>query len=105
MKEKLKQNLSPANCKTIGIETAKMHEITKDFKMKRQNDLSVNSWRNLFNSIKDKSSNIHKDLPKLIEENLKDVEKKWPKVICLKELFMLIYSMITFFSNKENLTE
>ena len=75
---KAKQNLSPANCKTVGTEVAKMHEITKDFKMKRQNDLSVKSWRNLFNSIKDKSSNIHKDLPKLIEENLKDVEKKWP---------------------------
>ena len=75
---KAKQNLSPANCKSVGIEVAKMHEITKEFKLKRQNNLSVKSWRNLFNSIKDKSSNIHKDLPKLIEENLKDVEKKWP---------------------------
>jgi len=76
---KAKQNLSPLNCKSIGIEIAKMHKITKDFKFSRENDLSVKSWRNLFDSVKDKCSKIHKDLPKLIEENLKDVEKNWPK--------------------------
>ena len=76
---KAKSNLSPDNCKAIGIEAAKMHELTKDFKTKRQNDLSVNSWRNLFDTVKDQCSKLHKDLPKLIEENLKSVEKKWPK--------------------------
>ena len=76
---KAKQDLTPANCRSIGIEVAKMHEITKNFKFKRKNNLSVNSWRNLFNSVKEKCSKIHKDLPKLIEENLKDIENNWPK--------------------------
>ena len=76
---KAKSNLSPANCKAIGIETAKMHKITKNFKIKRKNDLSVNSWRNLFDSVKDQCSKLHKDLPKLIAENLINVEKNWPK--------------------------
>ena len=76
---KAKQNLSPDNCKTIGIEVARMHELTKNFKLKRKNDLSVNSWRSLFDSVKDNCTDIHKDLPKLIEENLNDVEKNWPK--------------------------
>ncbi len=76
---KAKQNLSPNNCKAIGIEIAKMHELTKDFKHKRQNDLSINSWRNLFESVKDECSKLHKDLPKLIEENLTNVERLWPK--------------------------
>ncbi|RPG96337.1 MAG: homoserine kinase [Candidatus Pelagibacter sp. TMED165] len=76
---KAKQNLSPQNCRSVGIEVAKMHQITKDFKLKRQNDLSVKSWRGLFESVKDKCSEIHNDLPKLIEENLKDVENSWPK--------------------------
>jgi len=76
---KAKQNLSPLNCKSIGIEVAKMHKITKDFKFKRENDLSIKSWRGLFDSVKDKCSKIHKDLPKLINENLRDVEKNWPK--------------------------
>ena len=76
---KAKQNLSPANCKSIGSEIASMHELTKNLKLKRQNDLSVNSWRKLFNSVKHKCESIHKDLPRLIEENLNDVEKNWPK--------------------------
>ncbi len=76
---KAKSNLSPENCKVIGIETAKMHELTKNFKIKRHNNLSVNSWRSLFDTVKDQCSTLHKDLPKLIEESLNNVEKKWPK--------------------------
>jgi homoserine kinase type II len=76
---KAKSNLSPDNCKAIGIETAKMHELTKNMKIKRQNDLSVNSWRSLFETVKNQCSKLHKDLPKLIEESLNNVEKKWPK--------------------------
>jgi homoserine kinase type II len=48
-----KQVLTPNDCKQVGTEVARMHEITKDFKIKRSNNLSVKSWRNLFNSIKD----------------------------------------------------
>ena len=76
---KAKSNLSPDNCKSVGIEVAKMHEITKNFSIKRQNDLSINSWRNLFDTVKGQCSKIHSDLPRLIEENLKDVEANWPK--------------------------
>ena len=75
---KSKEVLNPEDCKSVGIEAAKMHEITKKFKVKRLNDLSITSWRKIFNSVKDKCSVIHKDLPKLIESNLADVEKCWP---------------------------
>ena len=93
------KNLSPNNCKSIGIEVAKMHDLTKNFKLKRENDLSIKSWRNLFDAVKDKCSEIHGDLPKLIEENLNSVEIIGPKVY-QKELFMLICFMIIFFLNK-----
>jgi len=74
-----KDILNPENCKAVGAEAAKIHIITKNFKIKRQNDLSIKSWRKIFNSVKDRCSNIHKDLPKLIESNLIDVEKNWPR--------------------------
>ena len=76
---KAKKVLTPNDCKQVGAEVARMHEITKEFKIKRSNNLSVKSWRNLFNSIKDQCTKINKDLPKLIETNLIDVEKNWPK--------------------------
>ena len=76
---KAKKILTPNDCRQVGAEVARMHEITKGFKIKRSNNLSVKSWRNLFNSIKDQSIKINKDLPKLIEANLIDVEKNWPE--------------------------
>jgi len=76
---KTKNILSPDNCMSLGQEVARMHLITKNFKIQRQNNLSIESWRKIFEQVKDKCIKIHKDLPKLIEANLTDVEKNWPK--------------------------
>ena len=76
---KAKKNLSPVNCKSIGVEIAKMHELTKNLKLKRKNDVSVESWRKLFDAVKEECTKIHEDLPKLIGDNLNAVEKNWPK--------------------------
>ena len=75
---KSKKNLSPLDCKIVGKESAKLHKITKNFNFKRQNDLSVKSWRKIFDQVKEGCKKIHPDLPKLIEGNLIDVEKNWP---------------------------
>ena len=56
---KSKKNLSPSDCKIVGRESARLHEITKNFHFKRQNDLSVKSWRKIFDQVKDKCNKIH----------------------------------------------
>ena len=76
---KSKTNLSPDDCSSVGKQAARLHEITKNFDFKRDNDLSVKSWRRIFDQVKDKCNQIHPDLPKLIETNLEDVEKDWPE--------------------------
>ena len=76
---KAKKSLTPQNCKLVGTEVAKMHEITRKFNIERKNEISINSWRKLFNSMKSECSKIHRDLPNLIETNLHDVEKNWPE--------------------------
>ena len=75
---KSKENLSNENCEDIGKEAARLHLLTSNFKIHRKNALSIESWRNMFENIKDKCNRIHKDLPNLIEANLKDIEKNWP---------------------------
>ena len=50
---KAKNILSPEDCKSVGQEVAKMHEITKNFKIQRDNNLSINSWRKIFDQVKD----------------------------------------------------
>ena len=76
---KSKEILNSEDCRAVGREAAKMHKITEKFKIKRKNDLSIKSWRELYNTIKDKCSSIHKDLPELIESNLSEIEKNWPQ--------------------------
>ena len=98
---KAKQTLTPQNCELVGSEVAKMHEITKKFDFKRQNDLSVNSWRKLFNSVKDECSKIHPDLSKLIEANLQDVEKNWPQSLPSGIIHADLFNDNIFFQNEK----
>tara|TARA_B100000029_G_scaffold505796_1_gene587187 strand:- start:1001 stop:1969 length:969 start_codon:yes stop_codon:yes gene_type:complete len=76
-----KGNLSPNNCHEIGIITAKLHLITKNLSGKRENKLSINSWRKIYNKVKNDCSKIHQNLPKIIEKNLDEIENNWPKNI------------------------
>ena len=76
-----KKNLSPNNCYQVGISAAKLHLITKNLTGKRENKLSVNSWRKIYNKVKKDCSKIHLNLPSVIEKNLDEIEKNWPKNI------------------------
>ena len=76
-----KKNLNPENCYNVGVNTAKLHLITKDLTGKRQNKLSINSWRKIYNKVKKDCSKIHSNLPNIIEKNLDVIEKNWPKNI------------------------
>ncbi len=74
-----KKNLTADNCKEVGINTAKLHLITKGLVAKRENKLSINSWKKIYNKVKKDCSKIHPNLAEAIEKNLDQIEKKWPK--------------------------
>ena len=76
-----KKVLNPNDCYQVGINTAKLHLITKDLVSKRENKLSLNSWRKIYNNVKKDCSKIHKNLPQIIEKNLDEIEKNWPQNI------------------------
>jgi len=73
-----KKNLTPENCKEVGSEIAKMHMITKNLAAKRKNELSLDSWKKIYQNVKEACFKIHPQLSKIIEENLVEVEKNWP---------------------------
>ena len=98
---KAKQVLTPNDCKQVGVEVARMHEITKDFRIRRDNNLSITSWRDLFNSIKNQCAEINKDLPNLIEANLIDVEKNWPKNLPSGIIHADLFNDNIFFKNEK----
>ena len=76
-----KKNLNPKNCYEVGVNTAKLHLITKNLVAKRKNKLSVLSWRKIYNKVKNDCSKIHPNLIEIIEKNLEEIEHKWPKNI------------------------
>ena len=76
-----KKNLSPENCFAVGVETAKMHMITKKLSIKRENRLSVQSWRTIYDNVKKDCSKIHINLPNIVEKNLDEIENNWPQNI------------------------
>ena len=98
---KAKKNLSPSDCKIAGRESARLHEITKKFDFKRQNDLSVKSWRKIFNQVKNECNKIHSDLPRLIESNLTDVEKNWPNNLPSGIIHADLFNDNIFFKNNK----
>ncbi|MBH90850.1 MAG: homoserine kinase [Candidatus Marinimicrobia bacterium] len=98
---KSKHSLSPSECKIVGNETARFHQITKDFNFKRENNLSVKSWRGIFTQVKDKCNKIHPDLPKLIEANLINIEKEWPKNLPSGIIHADLFNDNIFFKNNK----
>ena len=76
-----KKILNPEDCFQVGVNSAKLHLITKNLSGKRENRLSVNSWRQIYKKVKKDCSKIHKNLPSVIEKNLDEIEKNWPKNI------------------------
>ena len=98
---KSKHNLTPAECKIVGKETAKFHQITKKFNFKRANNLSVKSWRRIFSQVKDECSKIHPDLPKLIEANLIGIEKEWPTNLPAGIIHADLFNDNIFFKNNK----
>ena len=93
--------MHPDDCYQIGIYTAKLHLITKNLTGKRENKLSVKSWREIYNKVKIDCSKIHHDLPKIIENNLDKIEKNWPKNIPAGTIHADLFPDNIFFNKKK----
>ena len=96
-----KINLTPKNCYEIGMYTAKLHLITKGLAGKRENKLSVNSWRKIYNRVKKDCSKIHPNLAAVVEKNLDEIEKNWPNKIPSGIIHADLFPDNIFFKNNK----
>ena len=96
-----KKNLSPDNCYQVGVQTAKLHLITKNLNGKRENKLSIKTWRKIYQNIRKDCSKIHKDLPTIIERNLDEIESGWPKNIPSGIIHADLFPDNIFFENEK----
>jgi len=96
-----KKNLTSDNCHDVGMKTAKLHIITKNLTGGRENKLSVNSWKKIYDKIKKNCSKIQKNLPLIIEKNLDEIENNWPNNIPTGIIHADLFPDNIFFKNNK----
>ena len=96
-----KKVLNPNECYQVGTYAAKLHLITKDLVAKRRNKLSLNSWKEIYNKVKRGCSKIHPNLSHIIEKNLNEIEKNWPKNIPSGIIHADLFPDNIFFKNNK----
>ena len=79
LKGKDKKQLSPKDCFTVGKNVAKFHKVSSKIKLYRKNTLSVNAWPRLLSKIDNRIRKISKNLKQIMRDDLKYIEKNWPK--------------------------
>ena len=73
-----KKKLNSKNCFEIGKIVAQMHLVTKKMKLFRKNSMGIKNLNSLLKSIKFKSKKTN-NLEKFLANNLKNIQKNWPK--------------------------
>ena len=74
-----KGQLNNKDCFIVGKNAALLHKASKKLKLYRKNSLSINSWRPILNKIDNRINKLSKNLKNLMNADLKDIKKKWPK--------------------------
>jgi homoserine kinase type II len=70
---------SPSHCSAVGDALARLHLAGADFKQKRANALSIESWRPLYEHAKVRGDSVRQGLCSEIEMELDALEKSWPR--------------------------
>jgi homoserine kinase type II len=73
-----KNKLDLKNCFEVGKIIARMHSVTRNIKIFRKNSMGIKNLDPLLKSIKFKSNKFN-NLENFLVNNLKDIQKKWPK--------------------------
>lgn len=74
-----KNKITSEECFEIGKITAQLHEITKKFNISRKNNLSIESWQNIFEKIVKQKIDLDETIIKKTKNYLNFLKDKWPK--------------------------
>ncbi len=95
------QRITPAHCRQLGSGLAALHLAAKSFPMHRQNNLSLEGWRELATSTKDRADEIVPGLAQLIDESIEDLSKCWPADLPSGIIHADLFPDNVFFLNNE----
>ena len=72
------RRIQPRHCAQLGETLARMHSAGASFAMTRRNNLSVDSWRGLFDSCAPRAHEVKPGLDSLLESEIGFLEANWP---------------------------
>ena len=101
LKGKDKKKLNNKEIYSVGKNVAKLHSASKKLKLYRNNSLSLNSWGILLNKIDKRINKLSKNLIKLMQIDLKEIKKNWPKNIPSGIIHGDLFIDNIFFHNKK----
>jgi homoserine kinase type II len=72
---------SPSHCAALGEALAKLHVAGLDFNKSRANALSVEGWRPLYESCRERANEVARDLKQFLAAELSHLEAAWPRAL------------------------
>ncbi len=76
---KSKNKITSEDCFEIGKIAAQLHELTEQFNLSRKNNLSIESWMNIFKKTIKEKIYLDETIIKKTRDYLFFLEKNWPK--------------------------
>jgi homoserine kinase type II len=70
---------SAAHCAAVGQAAARLHLAGSDFPMRRKNALSVEGWRPLYETCRQRANNVQPELRDFLAQELDHLEAAWPR--------------------------
>ena len=74
-----KSKLSIKDCMVIGMNIAKLHNVTKKLNLNRKNTLSIKLLPRLLSKIDNRINKLSKDLKRKMKNDLNSIKENWPK--------------------------
>ena len=69
------------HCTALGRAMAELHQAGASFKLRRENALGIDGWKNLARSATPRADEVAPGLAQLILEELAHLEKNWPRTL------------------------
>ena len=73
------RRILPVHCKGLGAAMARMHLASASFKLKRENSLSHDGWRAIYEGCRGRADTVQAGLEKVIAAELEFVDEHWPE--------------------------
>ena len=96
-----KNKITSEECFEIGKITAQLHEITKKFNISRRNNLSIQSWQNIFEKIVKQKIDLDETIIKKTNNYLNFLKDNWPKNLPQGIIHADLFPDNIFFTNNK----